>query len=119
MLPVSIGGFTNAKLESGDQPQITGTSEPDAKITITIYPDGIGAEVYADKNGKWFYKPTKKLTAGPKNILVVATKAGAQGQITKEFIVRGGKSNPFGIILLFMIVLAVGFGGYVFYKSNQ
>jgi hypothetical protein len=119
LLALTVGGFTDSKSQTGSQPTISGTSEPDAKISVTIYPDGVGAEVFADKNGKWSFRPTKKLTPGPKSILVVATKDGAQGQVTKQFTVVGGGGFNFGTLILIMVILAVGFGGYVFYKSNQ
>lgn len=120
-LPLTVGSFADSKGQSGQTPTITGISEPDAKITITVYPDGIGGEVYADKNGKWSYKFTKKLTPGAKSILVVATKPDGQAQISKTFTVvgGGGGGNPFGLILLIMILAAVGFGVYVYVKSNQ
>ncbi len=119
-LTLTIGGFTDRKGQTGETPTINGVSEPDAKITITVYPDGVGGEVFADKNGKWTYKFTKKLTPGSKNLLIVATKPDGQMQASKTFtVVGGGGSNPFGIILVIMIVAAIGFGVYVYIKSNQ
>jgi len=119
-LPLTIGGFTDNKGQTGQTPSLSGVSEPDAKITITVYPDGVGGEVYADKTGKWTYKFSKKLTPGAKTILVVATKPDGQAQASKQFtVVGGGGGNPFGIILLVMIIAAVGFGAYVYVKSNQ
>lgn len=112
--------FTDRKGQTGSTPTVSGISEPDAKITITVYPDGFGGEVYADKTGKWSYKFTKKLSPGVKSMLIVATKADGQAQVTREFtVVGGGSGNPFGLILLLMIVIAVGFGAYVYVKSNQ
>jgi len=119
-LPLTVGGFTDKKGQTGQTPSISGVSEPDAKITITVYPDGVGGEVYADKNGKWTYKFTKKLTPGAKNVLIVATTPDGQAQTSKAFTVVGGSStNWFGIVLLVMILVAVGFGAYVYIKSNQ
>lgn len=119
-LPLTVGGFADRKGQTGVTPTISGVSEPDAKITITVYPDGVGGEVYADKTGKWTYKFTKKLTPGPKTVLVVATKPDGQAQASKSFTVVGSSGgNPFGIILAIMIVAALGFGAYVYYKSNQ
>lgn len=118
-LPLTVGSFTDSKGQTGANPTISGISEPDAKITITVYPDGIGGEVYADKNGKWTYKFTKKLTPGAKSILVVATKPDGQAQVSKTFTVVGGGGNPFGLILLILVLAAVGFGVYVYVKSNQ
>lgn len=119
-LPLTVGSFSDKKGQTGDTPTISGVSEPDAKITITVYPDGVGGEVYADKTGKWTYKFTKKLSPGAKSVLVVATKPDGQAQVNKTFtVVGGGGGNPFGIILLIMILAAIGFGVYVYVKSNQ
>lgn len=119
-LPLTVGGFSDKKGQTGENPTISGVSEPDAKITITVYPDGIGGEVYADKTGKWTYKFTKKLTPGAKSVLVVATKPDGQAQVNKTFtVVGGGGTNWFGVILVVMILVAVGFGVYVYVKSNQ
>lgn len=119
-LPLTVGGFSDKKGQTGENPTISGLSEPDAKITVTVYPDGIGGEVYADKTGKWTYKFTKKLTPGAKSVLVVATKPDGQAQVNKTFtVVGGGGTNWFGVILVVMILVAVGFGVYVYVKSNQ
>lgn len=80
----------------------------------------MGGEVFADKNGKWSYKFTKKLTPGAKSMLIVATKPDGQAQVTKTFTVVGGSSgNILGTVLLVMVLAAVGFGVYVYIKSNQ
>lgn len=119
-LPLTVGGFSDKKGQTGENPTISGLSEPEAKITVTVYPDGVGGEVYADKTGKWTYKFTKKLTPGAKSVLVVATKPDGQAQVNKTFtVVGGGGPNVFGIILTIMILVAVGFGVYVYVKSNQ
>jgi hypothetical protein len=119
-LPLTVGSFTDSKSQTNEQPTFSGTSLPDAKVTVTIYPDGVGGEVFADKNGKWTFRPTQKLTPGPKNLLVVATKDNAQGQVTKQFtVVKGAGFSVFGVILLIMVLIAVGFGVYVYIKSNQ
>ena len=119
-LLLTVSSFTDNKHQTNETPTISGTAEPDSKITITVYPDGIGGEVYADKNGKWSFTFTKKLTPGAKNLLVVATKPGGQAQVAQQFtVIGGGGANPFGIILLVMILGALGFGVYVYIKSNQ
>lgn len=118
-LLLTVGSFSDSKHQTGENPTISGTSEPGAKVTVTVYPDGIGGEVYADKNGKWSFTFTKKLTPGPKNLLVVATKPDGQAQVSQQFTVVGGAGFNFGWILLLMILAAVGFGAYVYIKSNQ
>lgn len=121
-LVLTVGTFTDAKRQTTQTPTISGISEPDAKVTVTVYPDGIGGEVYADKTGKWSFTFTKKLNPGQKNLLVVATKPDGQAQASQQFTVVGssGSGNGiFGWILLLMILSAVGFGIYVYVKSNQ
>lgn len=119
-LLLTVGGFADNNHRTNDTPTVFGTAEPDSKVTVTVYPDGIGGEVYADKNGKWSYKFTKKLTPGAKNLLVVATKPDGQAQVAQQFTVVAGPSiNPFGIVLIIMILAALGFGAYVYVKSNQ
>ena len=119
-LTLTVGSFADRKGQTNQTPTISGISEPDAKITITVYPDGIGGEVYADKNGKWSYKFTKKLSPGAKSMLIVATKPDGQAQVTKTFtVVGGGGGNVFGTILTIIILAAVAFGVYVYIKSNQ
>jgi hypothetical protein len=117
---LTVGGFADNNHRTSDTPTVFGTAEPDSKVTVTVYPDGIGGEVYADKNGKWSYKFTKKLSPGAKNLLVVATKPDGQAQVAQQFTVVAGPSiNPFGIVLVIMILAALGFGAYVYVKSNQ
>jgi len=85
-----------------------------------VYPDGIGGEVYADKSGKWSYTFTKKLSPGVKNLLVVATKPDGQAQESQQFTAVGsGGGFNFGWIILLMVLSAIGFGAYVYVKSNQ
>lgn len=96
---------------------ISGTTEPGAKVTISIVTDGISGEVIADDNGRWSWQPEKPLTAGEKDLLVVARKDGGQGQVAQKFTVVGGGGFSFGWIILILVLVAVSFGGYVYYKS--
>ena len=116
---LTVAQFTNRNGETGNQPTISGTSEPEAKITITISPDGVGGEVWADANGRWVFRVPKKLSPGEKTILVVATKDGKQGSVTQTFTVRGGGVIGFGTILAIMVLAALVFGGYVIYRSSR
>ena len=118
-LPLTISDFTDKKGQTKETPTISGITEPDAKVTITVYPDGVGGEVIADKNGKWSYTFTKKLAPGNKNLLIIATKPDGQTQASKQFTVVGGAGFNFGWILIIMVVAALGFGAYVYIKSNQ
>lgn len=116
---LTVAQFTNSQGQTGNQPTISGTSEPEAKITITISPDGVGGEAWADKNGRWVFRVPKKLSPGEKTILVVATKDGKQGSVTQPFTVKGGGGISFGSILAIMIITALAAGGYVVYKSSR
>lgn len=118
-LPLTVGDFTDRKGQTGLNPTVSGITEPDAKVTVTVYPDGVGGEVIADKNGKWSYKFTKKLSPGNKNLLIIATKSDGQAQTSKQFTTVGSAGFNFGWIILIMVIAAVGFGAYVYVKSNQ
>ena len=51
-LLLTVASFTDSKRQTNLTPTISGTAEPDSKITITVYPDGIGGEVYAAFSAK-------------------------------------------------------------------
>jgi hypothetical protein len=103
---------------ASDRPTFSGMTEPGATVTISVFPDGVSGTVTADATGKWTWKPEKSLTAGKKDVVIVSKKDGGQGQVTQSFnVVAGAKINWFGILLLVMILVAVGFGAYVYYKS--
>lgn len=115
---LSIGTFTDQNGIAGSQPTIYGSSEPGANITVSIFPDGLGGEVIADNVGNWVWKPAKALTSGAKTVAVVAKKDTGQGQMKQSFTVPASKGgNPFGLILILMILVALGFGGYVYLKK--
>ena len=116
---LSVSTFTNGKGETNDTPTISGISEPGATIDISILPDGVNGEVIADSAGKWTWRPTKPLTAGKKDLLVVAKLADGQGQVKQSFTVIASAKGGFGWgwIILIMVLVAVGFGAYVYYKS--
>lgn len=118
---LSVSTFTDSNGLASSQPTITGLTEPGASITVSIFPDGVSGTVIADASGRWSWRATKTLTPGQKSLLVVAKNAsGAQGQVNQTFTVaQGGSGNPWGILLLFLILAGVGFGGYVYYKSNN
>jgi len=115
---LTVSNFTDKNGNANAQPTISGLSEPGATIDITILPDGVTGEVTADDSGKWSWTPTKPLTPGKKDLLVVAKKSDGQGQVKQTFTVIAPKAgNPWGWIILLLILIAVGFGGYVYYKS--
>lgn len=93
---------------------------PGARVTVSVFPDGVTGDVTADGSGKWCWRPMKSLSPGAKSLLVVAKNADGQGQVAQTFTVvtsSGGFSA--GWILLILILVALGFGGYVYYKSKN
>lgn len=116
-LPLTITSFTNSSGQAGARPVFSGTTTPGAKVTVTVLPDGVSGEVVADANGRWKWQPEKPLSAGEKDLLVVARKDGGQGQVTQKFAVVAGRGFSFGWIILILVIVAVGFGAYVYYKS--
>ena len=117
-IPLSVKSFTNDSGQTGPRPTFSGTTEPGAKVTVTVHPDGVSAEVVADGSGRWSWTPEEPLSAGKKDLLVVARKGDSQGQITQPFTVVAGRGGfSWGWIILILVIVAVGFGGYVYYKS--
>jgi hypothetical protein len=118
-IALTVKSFTNGSGQTKDRPTISGTTEPGAKVTISIVTDGISGEVIADSNGRWSWTPEKPLTAGKKDLLVVATKENGQGQVSQSFTVVAGSGFKisFGWIILLLVIIALSFGGYVYYKS--
>lgn len=117
---LTVSSFTNAGGTAANPPTITGLTEPGASVTISIFPDGASGTVTADASGRWSWRSTKTLSAGQKNLLVVAKKDNGQGQVSQAFTVaaaRGG--SPWGTIILIFLLAAVGFGGYTYYKSSR
>lgn len=93
-------------------------TEPGATVTVSVFPDGVSGTVTADSTGKWTWRPDKALSAGKKDVVVVSKKDDGQGQVTQTFnVIAGAKVNWFGVLLFVMILVAVGFGAYVYYKS--
>lgn len=118
---ITVSSFTDSSGVAPATPTITGLTEPGALVTISIFPDGVTGTVTADSSGRWSWRSPKALTPGQKNLLVVAKNAdGSQGQVSQTFTVAAAKAgSPWGIILILMIIIAIGFGGYVYYKSNN
>jgi hypothetical protein len=116
---LTVKSFTNGSGQTNSRPVISGTTEPGAKVTITVVNDGVSGEVIADSNGRFSWRPDKALSAGEKDLLIVARKDDGQGQVTQKFTVvaGGGFRFGFGWIILILVIVAIGFGGYVYYKS--
>jgi hypothetical protein len=116
---LTVSSFTENGLSS-DKPVICGRSEPGARITVSLFPDGLNGELTADNTGGWCFSSPKSLTPGVKNLSVVAKKDIGQGSVKQEFTVIEAKHiNPFTIVLIIMVIAALGFGGYVYYKSKK
>ncbi len=118
-IPLSVSSFFDKNGNTNSKPNICGISEAGATIDISIFPDAVNGEVTADTSGKWCYQPPKPLSAGKKSLLVVAKKADGQGQLSLTFNVIAPTTSgiSYGWIILILILIAVGFGGYVYYKS--
>lgn len=116
VLTVASVGDKNGN--ASDRPVFSGITEPGALVKISIFPDGVVGEVTADSTGKWSWRPDKALSPGKKDVVVVSKKDDGQGQVTQSFtVVAGPKINWFSIILVLMVIVAIGFGAYVYYKS--
>jgi hypothetical protein len=117
---LTVSSFTNDKGVAASTPTITGLTEPGATVTISIFPDGVSGTVTADASGRYSWRSTKTLSAGQKSLLVVAHKDDGQGQVSQAFtVVAKAGVNPWGIVILILVVVALAFGGYVYYKSNN
>lgn len=119
-IPISVGTFTNSTGQTNQQFTLSGRTNPGANISISILPDGINGQVVADTSGKWTYAVPKKLAAGSKQLLVLASSTdGGQGQYQQTFsVVAASGTNIWGILFIIMIVAGLGFGGYVYLKSQ-
>ncbi len=115
---LTVSSFTDKNGLTNDKPTICGKSEPGAKVTVSIFPDGVSGVTTADTVGNWCWKPDKKLSAGAKDVSVVAQKDDGQGSVKQSFTVVASKPfNWWGLVIFLMVIIAIGFGGYVYYNS--
>ena len=82
---------------SDQQPLLKGIAQPNQTVDITIHSDTIQAQVTADANGNWSYRPTSALTPGNHTITITTKDAnGILRTITQAFTVyaSGSQVNP-------------------------
>jgi len=116
---LTIFPFYNAKKQTNPTFLLTGTSDPDADLSLTIFPDGVTAMVKADALGNWQYPVLKKLTNGEKQLTAVArSQSGGQMTKTEAFMVVGAFQFPVAAIV-FGVLLVAGIGGYVWYMNKK
>jgi len=116
---LTVSSFTNDSGQTGPTPTLTGLTEPGAKVTISIFPDGVFGEVTADSSGRWSWRSPKALTAGKKDLLVIAKKDDGQGQVSQSFTAVAGGGGISNSLLIVLLVLGLGVGGYLYFKSKQ
>jgi len=127
LLPVSdstqpiltIDPFYNSKKQANPILSISGASNSEAKLDISIFPDGITTTVTADSLGNWEYALPNKLTNGDKQLTIISRTANGK-QMTKmeTFTVVGGDQFPFVTVIISMLI-AFGIGGYFLYKKKM
>jgi len=115
---LTIDPFYNTKKQTNPMIALSGTSDPDAQLDISIFPDGITTIVIADSMGNWKYTVPKKLPNGAKQLTIIArTQKGGQMTKTENFTVVGAYQFPFAAIV-FSLLLALGVGGYILYQKK-
>lgn len=120
LLPLTVAAFTDVQGRANPLLVLSGTTEPGVKVVATVTPDNTSSETVADTSGRWSLQFKKKLSPGAKQLLVVAVKPNVgQGEHRQAFAVAGGGGISFGPILAVMILVALGFGGYVYFKQQQ
>ncbi|MBI4084472.1 MAG: fibronectin type III domain-containing protein [Candidatus Levybacteria bacterium] len=84
----SIISPENKEEFSDQRPRFTGTALPNAIVEITIQSNPIKAQVKADSNGNWVYRPEKPLSPG-KHTITILTKdsLGLTKRISESFTV--------------------------------
>jgi hypothetical protein len=116
---LTIDPFYDAKKQTGSMITLTGTSDPDAELDISITPDIIKTTIAADVVGNWTYVHPTKLTNGSKQLTITArSPSGGQTSKTETFIVAGGSQFPLVAVIL-SILIAGGVGGYFLYRKMK
>jgi len=116
---LTIYPFYNAKKQTNPTFTLSGTSDPDAELNLSIFPDGVAASVIADSLGYWQYALPKSLTNGEKQLTVVArSQNGGQMTKTETFTIVGGFQFPFAAVVFGILILG-GVGGYLYYLNRK
>jgi len=116
---LTIDPFYDAKKQTGSMITLTGTSDPDAELDISIMPDGAMSTVTADSMGTWTAVIPTNLTNGSKQLkVIVRSPNGGQTSKTETFIVAGGSQFPLVAVIL-SILIAGGVGGYFLYRKMK
>jgi len=114
---LTIDPFYNAKKQTSPMISLSGTTNADAELTITITPDNVMTTTTADSMGNWSYMIPKKLNNGTKQLTVIARVAsGGQTTKTETFTVTGGFQFPIAAVV-FSLIVACGVGGYLLYMK--
>lgn len=86
-VPSIVTPNTNEQF-SDQQPRFTGKAVPNEIVQVTIQSDPITANVKADANGNWTYRPSKPLPPGNHTITIITKdRLGLQKRITQSFTV--------------------------------
>lgn len=83
LIPKKNQGFTD------QQPRFKGTAAPNSEIIIEIHSEeAIKAQILADANGNWTYRPPSPISPGEHTITIIAkTSSGILKTVTQSFIV--------------------------------
>jgi hypothetical protein len=115
---LTVSPFSDNAGRTGSRISVRGTTEPGAKVVVSVLPDGVNSEVLADASGKWQIRLNKALTAGEKTLVVTATKDDGVGRVKQPFtVVATSGGIGLGWIVVILVIAALAFGGYVYYKS--
>jgi len=116
---LTIDPFYNSKKEANPMITLSGTSDPDSELDISIAPDGTFITLTADSLGNWKYVLPKKLKNGDKQLTIISrTAKGGQMTKTETFTVKGGFQFPFAAVV-FTLLIALGVGGYILYQKKM
>jgi len=116
---LTINPFYDAKKRANPMITLSGTTNPDAELDITITPDNVMTTVTADSLGNWRYAIPKKLKNGNKQLTIIAhTANGGQATKTETFTVVGGFQFPLAAVV-FTLILGLGVGGYILYMKKM